>query len=205
MRRIVGSVVMGGVMLGMSAGGCDRARTRGAQEAGLPDREPAADATLAVPHTFDYLAQMNEIEIEAARSVLGDEQPAAVRELAQRVITDHRDLQQRVKQVADTLGVSADADAAGAEPIPVIGRIATDVEMLPKIDAENRAQLYLERTVAAHEAWIDMVRSLRETAEMPEVQATLSSILPVLEEHQQSAMNVLEQMQIRPVGGQDQE
>ena len=199
-RNGPGFAIVGVLAAAIAGGACDRTRTRA--ETGVPERAPpAARAQLAEPHTFDYVAQMNEIEIRAARSVMEDGQPEPVRTLAQRIVADHGDLQERVERVAETLGVSA--DAGEAEPIPVIQRIATDVDLLPQIEAERRSQLYLERTVAAHEAWIDMVRSLRDNESMPEVQAMLASIIPVLEEHQESALKALEDLQIRPVGGQD--
>ena len=191
--------------------------------AGLVLAGPGGDADRFV-WVLQQMHQAHRVQVELGELARDRGQNRGVRAYAKRAVRDHRVGDRRVRDVARRLGVELDetrepVSVEGPEPDP--GRRATrarspvaEGDPTPQIErqrqivqqmGETRRKLehappdkfdrhYLTAMVQTNEKLIGSLRTARGQVESRELRAWLEEIIPILDQHRELALSLLDSL-----------
>jgi putative membrane protein len=132
---------------------------------------------------FEHAAQAGMFEVAKSKIALDRSGNHDVRAFARRMIADHSAQAQQLAQLADKLGVVL--------PDEVSAEQAALLEQLRGVSDEKFDQAFMKVQVNAHQQAIALFQQEADAGQHPAVRAFAAKGLPVLKDHLQHALKVL--------------
>lgn len=114
-------------------------------------------------------------EIESARIALEHSQAQDIRDFANRMIEDHTQANQKLKQLAQEKNLEISDEAMLMDKAKAM--------ILELRDGEDFNEAYANNQVVAHEQTIELFRDYLQSGENPDLRQYAETTLPKLEEH----------------------
>ncbi|HEV2611692.1 MAG TPA: DUF4142 domain-containing protein [Noviherbaspirillum sp.] len=162
----------------------------GSAACSLPNKPVTQAAAVASKPITDgeilqIMSTVNEGEIKQARIAMERSTNPAVREAAQRIITDHTAMDKQIASLSTSTGIKPDDSPLNSGLRMQANSIA---ENLTKLSGTKLDCTYFEKQAEQHALTVKTVRGqLMPAANRPEVRSFLTASLPALEHHQQTA------------------
>lgn len=132
--------------------------------------------------------QANLYEIEAGELAQQKAQSQGVKELAQKLYTDHTQLDESVRELAQQLGVEL--------PTELMGEQKQGLEQLNNASGEEFDRLWVTQGLNGHVAAIQATQTQISQGSEPQVVQLAQTALPVLQAHYDELVQLAEQMGI---------
>lgn len=143
----------------------------------------------------DHLIIADSIEVEAAKLAVARTQNAAVKGLANMLVTDHSSHLDNLHKLAGKKDIGREANAADTSEAMGI-RMLTEMQSMPADSGFDRA--FVRHQIMHHMHEIDALKSLRGAAKDDDLQHDIDRTMPVLERHLAQAKQVGAQLGISP-------
>lgn len=168
------------VLLALTASACGMMQKEEQVQAAAEEAAPLTD-----PQIVAVLSTLNRGEIRQAEMALRRSDNPEVRDVAERIVTDHLSLQQRTEQLAATAGMPPQENALSRSIEQRSQQLASQLR-----DASGEAfdRTYLQGQAELHQLALDTVRNeLLPSARDPQLRDLLQRATPGLEAHLQEA------------------
>lgn len=148
------------------------------------DSQESEAAELSGPDTkFVALALIGGLgEVQISQLAAANASSAEVKQLAERIVSDHSSLNAQLQALADEHKIAEDG-TKGTPPLEVSPEDKEAHEALSKLTGDEFDRAYIEHMVAKHQTDIALYREEVEDGEDKEVKSLAEQALPVLEEH----------------------
>ena len=155
------------------------------------DRQESEAAELPGPDTkFVALALVGGLgEVQISQLAAENASSAEVKQLAERIVSDHATLNTQLQALADEHKIAEDG-TKGTPPLEVSPEDKEVYEALSRLTGDEFDRAYIEHLVAKHQTDIALYREEIESGEDKEVKSLAEQALPVLEEHLQLAQTL---------------
>lgn len=198
--------------LGLSAGALAQGSQAGATAGTGGSGSAAAQqiGNLPVPRDaqelLKQLHQGNQKEIKLAQLAQQKAQSKEVKDLAQKILTDHQQADLQVQQLAQQMKVSLGTPKESGNIHKKYQTLANDYqEALTAVQGQPFDQLYATDMVLDHDKDVaTLAASKQYLTSSPQVAQLVDQLLPKLDQHRQMALDALKAVQPNPqlgVGG----
>jgi putative membrane protein len=120
-------------------------------------------------------ASAGKWEVESSRLALSQQSPGTVIELAQVIIRDHTQANQRLMELAESKAVEV-PDEMMPEHMTMLGQ-------LQQVQGEQFFRTYEQMQLQAHQEAIDLFQRCAQYCQDPQVREYAASTLPTLQAH----------------------
>lgn len=127
-------------------------------------------------------AQSDNTEIKTSQLALKKSQNKQVRDFAQRMIKEHTDSTNQLKQIAKPKGVTLPKDVGPNQAL---------VTKLTNLNGKAFDKAYMQAQVQAHSKTLNDYQAYIQQGKNPELQAFATKIQPVVQEHLQMAQSMV--------------
>lgn len=156
----------------------------GATSSGAPSR---ASAVSRQDRKFvEKAAEGGMAEVQISQLAAQRAQDAAVRDYANRMVSDHTPANQRLMTIAATAGITP------PDKLDFMHRHS--MKKLGKADAKDFDMDYIEAQVKDHEKMVELMEDEIKDGENPELKQYATDMLPRIREHHQMAQRLEEQL-----------
>lgn len=198
--------------LGLSAGALAQGSQAGATAGTGGSGSAAAQqiGNLPVPRDaqelLKQLHQGNQKEIKLAQLAQQKAQSKEVKDLAQKILTDHQQADLQVQQLAQQMKISLGTPKESGNIHKKYQTLANDYqEALTAVQGQPFDQLYASDMVLDHDKDVaTLAASKQYLTSSPQVAQLVDQLLPKLDQHRQMALDALKAVQPNPqlgVGG----
>jgi len=140
---------------------------------------------------IDHLIVGDSIEVEMAQLATTRSQNAAVKELANQLLTDHKAHLDALSKLAAKSDIGREANAADTSGAHLAGVLKSLQSMAADSGFD---QAFVQAQISHHQATIDGLKKMRSAAKDDDVQQDIDKTLPVLENHLSKATQVAAQL-----------
>ena len=146
---------------------------------------------------LDELHHANIEEIQLGQLAQQRGQSAQVKQLGQRLVTDHQQADTQVKQVAQQLKVSLSEPTRKSEVDKRLDEHAKQTKQtLQVLEGQPFDQMFAAANVVDHDKDIAMLQAARaHFANQPQITQLIDKLLPQLDQHRQLGLTALQQNQ----------
>lgn len=141
----------------------------------------------------DHMIVADSLEVEAAKLAAARTQNAAVKDLANMLVTDHSSHLDNLHKLAGKRDIGREATAADTSNAMTI-RMLTSMRSMPADSGFDRA--FVQHQIMHHMHEIDALKMLRAAAKDDDLQHDIDRTMPVLERHLAQAKQVGAQLGI---------
>ncbi len=127
----------------------------------------------------DKAAMSGIAEVQAAQLAQQKASSDQVKQFAQKMITDHSQLNQNLTQTAQTLGVTP--------PTSLDSKYQSQMSKLQNLSGEQFDKAYMKDQVRDHEQAIKLFRTEANDGQNPQLKQLAEQSLPILQQHLQMA------------------
>jgi Predicted outer membrane protein len=143
----------------------------------------------------DHMIIGDSIEVEAGKLAASRTQNAAVKELANMLVTDHSSHLDNLHKLAGKKDIGREANPADTSESMAI-RMLTEMRSMPADSGFDRE--FVRYQIMHHMHEIDALKTLRAAAKDDDLQHDIDRTMPVLERHLAQARQVGAQLGIKP-------
>jgi putative membrane protein len=143
----------------------------------------------------DHMIIGDSIEVEAAKLAAARTQNAAVKDLANMLVTDHSSHLDNLHKLAGKKDIGREANPADTSESMAI-RMLTEMRSMPADSGFDRE--FVRHQIMHHMHEIDALKTLRPAAKDDDLQHDIDRTMPVLERHLAQARQVGAQLGIKP-------
>ncbi len=155
------------------------------QMAGKVEEQPkSVSSSTEQLHRADILGKLhhiNHFEIELAKIAQEKSQTAAVKDFAQRMITDHQNADKKVVETAKIQGVELrDFQASEHEK--------SLMDQLNKLEGAQLDEAYLSNAHSEHRMLVELLERMRTDSKDTHMKTLLDGLLPTFRDHEKTAL-----------------
>ena len=213
MKRITGSIALASMLAaGLAFAGGDR--TKGSAEnpqAHEMERQAGKDVNRAwMKNDKMFLWRVhwiNHSEIQSGELAAGNAQNEEVAAYGETLMQDHQQAETRLMELAESKGIDLQLTKAEYRTVrDKLGKHMITVMDLAHEEGSDFDRMFLTHMVKDHRNAIQLANAYRSETKDEEVRAYIDEILPVLQRHEKTASQLLDQIgqERRPVRGTDE-
>jgi putative membrane protein len=153
-----------------------------------PDTDPG-DVPTGSSYTLWKLHQANQMEIQMSELALTNASSKAVKDFAQKMISDHRGADLQVTRFAKKVSANLDAKAPAPDKAEM-DEAMSKMDQLKSIKGSDFDAQFAKQMADDHMKVVDLVTTAINDPAQADIKPLLSQLLPKLQQHQKLAMRL---------------
>ena len=139
----------------------------------------------------NHLIVGDSLEVEMAQLAASRTQNAAVKDVANQLVTDHKAHLEQLGKFAASTSIGREAATSDTSGAHLAGLLA-GLKTMPADSTFDRA--FVQEQIEHHQAVINGLKTMRSAAKDAEVQKDIDATLPILEKHLSTAQQLASQL-----------
>ncbi|MGN6592318.1 MAG: DUF4142 domain-containing protein [Terriglobales bacterium] len=149
---------------------------------------PSRSMASANQRAADLLNSVNKTEIDEGQAIQGHVQDPNVKQYAETLVNDHKDLQSKLEQAATQANINLNEDEAMKK------KSETAEDRMEKANPTQAAHEFISGQIKDHDLAVKRLKRLEPQITDPQLKSVVQDAIPVLQKHASEAKKVQSQL-----------